>query len=187
MQIRLYIRVSIDGFIAAPDNAPAWEGLRRPGEVDPEMYGYYEFIQEISAVVMGRTSYDGCVEAFGSNWPWSDKQVFVLTSRTLPPSRPAGVTAWHDGVETLLAQLHSLHLSGHVKLLGGAETIQSFRAIGAIDRFYVFVIPVFLGAGVPLSPPGATPQELNLESHTVFANGAVKLVYTPAKGNLSKF
>ena len=44
MQIRLYIGVSIDGFIAAPDNAPAWEGLRRPGEVDSEMYGYYEFI-----------------------------------------------------------------------------------------------------------------------------------------------
>jgi dihydrofolate reductase len=181
MQVRLYIGVSIDGFIAATDHVPAWEGLHRPGEVDAEMYGYHTFMQEISTVIMGRTTYDGCVEAFGNQWPWSEKQIFVLTSHTLPASRPDGVTAWQHGAEALLAHLRTSPGPGHIKILGGAKTIQAFRAIGAIDRFDVFVMPVLLGDGIPFSPPGATPQELHLESYTRFANGAIKLVYTPIR------
>ena len=56
---------------------------------------------------------------------------------------------------------------------------------GSVSDLPNFVIPVLLGDGVPFSPPGATPQELHLESHTVFPNGAVKLVYTPTESNVA--
>lgn len=181
MKVHVYIGMSIDGFIAASDGTPAWEGLRRPGTVDTDMYGYDRFMREISAVVMGRTTYDGCVEFFGSEWPWKDKQVFVLTSRPLAVNPPAGVTAWHDGAAALLGNLKTLHMPGDVKLMGGAKAIQSFREVGAIDRFDVYVIPVLLGEGIPLSPPGSPPLELRLNSQTVFPNGAIKLVYSPLK------
>jgi dihydrofolate reductase len=112
--------------------------------------------------------------------------VFVLTSRTLPRPIPAGVEAWSDGAEALLDHLQHLDLPGHVKLMGGAKTIQAFRAVRPVDRMDVYLMPVILGKGVPFSLPGAPPQELKLESHTVYQNGAVKLVYTPSEGRFAQ-
>src|SRR5262245_3634269 len=125
-QVRLYIGVSLDGYIAAPDHTPAWEGVDGQNEVDPVMYGYDEFMREISAVVMGRTTYDGCIAAFADQWPWTDKQVFVLTSRPLSETRPPGVRGWRNGAAALLDHLRSLHLPGHIKLMGGAQAIEAF-------------------------------------------------------------
>ncbi len=183
MEVRVYLGLSLDGFLAAPDGVPAWEGLERPGKVDAAMYGYADFMREISMLVMGRTTYDGCREAFGEHWPWHDKHVMVLTHRPLPAANPPGVLPWHQGVAALLSDLRSPRQSGHIHLLGGAEAIASFRAIQAIDRYDLYLIPVLLGAGIPFSPPKANPQQLTLESHTIFPNGVAKLVYRPIRGS----
>jgi hypothetical protein len=42
--------------------APACEGLGRPGEDDWKLYGYDEFIQRIGAVVTDSTTYNQSLE-----------------------------------------------------------------------------------------------------------------------------
>jgi hypothetical protein len=51
----------------------------------------------------------------------------------------------------------------------------------AWDRLEIVVLPILLGDGIPLSPPGSPPLTLRLlRADRTFPDGAVELVYTPA-------
>jgi dihydrofolate reductase len=84
-------------------------------------------------------------------------------------------------------------------LVGGPRTIRAFHELGALDRLEIVVLPILLGAGIPLSPqgtqpapspqgtqPAPSPQGTQLVSlrlllaDRTFPDGSVELVYTPA-------
>jgi dihydrofolate reductase len=135
--------MSVDGFMATPDKAPAWGQ-----QFDPRAYGYDEFMQHIAVVVIGRTTFD---QVLGfDEWPWRGRSVYVLTSRPLPAEVPDGVSAWHDGLEAFLVLLRAQGLTRDVWATGGPTMDQSFRALGALDRIEIILLPVLLGDGIPL-------------------------------------
>ena len=62
-------------------------------------------------------------------------------------------------------------------LVGGGKLAAAFRAAGLITEHIVSIVPVLLGAGIPLfDGPGPTPQ-LRLLSSRAFASGIVQLRY----------
>jgi len=143
--------------------------------------GLDEFIQQIDAVVIGRTTFDQALLTFGfDEWPFKGKEVHVLTSRPLSADVPAGVTAWHRGAEALLAHLRAARLACDVWVMGGPRTIQTFRALGAVERLEIYLLLVLLGDGIRLFTPGDAPLTLRLDRHRVFPDGTVELVYSPA-------
>src|SRR5919197_4032118 len=153
MQIRTRVGMSIDGVIASPDGRPAF--LAMPGFSPHSSYDWPAFDAQCDAVVMGRVPLEAGLGA--SEWPWPGKQIFVLTSKPLPDGIPADVVVADDTPAGLLAKLQAAQLGGDAFLLGGQRTLQAFLALGAIDRLEILELPVLLGEGVPLSPPGA-PQ-----------------------------
>jgi dihydrofolate reductase len=191
---RTHVGISLDGFMTTPDGLPAWDAMPTFG---PGSYGHAEFAAECDAVVMGRTDFDQGFEHWLPDWPFPGKTVYVLTSRPLPANvADAGVVAATDGLTALVEHLRAAGLAGDVQLHGGARTIQSFLAAGALDRLGIVVLPVLLGSGIPLfaiepvafSPAAwaaflagetqAAPHSpLHLESHRVFPDGAIELVY----------
>jgi dihydrofolate reductase len=175
MQIKTHIGVSVDGFISSADGLPAI--LAMPGFESGVSHGLPEFIAGCSAVVMGRTTF---VPALGSpHWPWPDLQVFVLTTRPLPEGTPDHVVSAGDP-STLLELMQAANLPGDVHLVGGQQTIQAFRDIGALASLGIVLLPILLGDGVRLTPPGSGPQPLRLESSRPFPDGSVEHVYVPA-------
>ncbi len=51
----------------------------------------------------------------------------------------------------------------------------------SLDRLELVVLPMLLGAGLPLSPPGAPAVPLTLlRADRTFPDGSAELVYTPA-------
>jgi dihydrofolate reductase len=168
--------VSADGFVAGPDGWPALTKL--PGFVPAKSHGFPEFIENCDAVVMGRNTF---VPAVGApRWPWPGLQVFVLTSRPLPDGTPADVTVARGGPAGLLEQLRSRGSDKDVHLVGGPQTIQAFREIGALDRLELVHLPFLLGSGIPLSPPGSPEVPLRLlRGDRIFEDGSVELVYAP--------
>jgi hypothetical protein len=51
----------------------------------------------------------------------------------------------------------------------------------SLDRLELVVLPMLLGAGLPLSPPGAPPVPLTpLRADRTCPDGSAELVYTPA-------
>jgi dihydrofolate reductase len=172
VQIRTHIGVSVDGFVATPDGRPAL--LSMPDFVPGVSHGHPEFIANCRAVLMGRTTFDPALNA--PSWPWQGLPVYVLTSRPLPSGLP-GVVVSASSASELLEQMHRDGVSGDVHLVGGPRAIQAFREIGALDRLEVVVLPILLGEGVPLSPPGSSPARLAPPSQRTLPGGSVELAY----------
>lgn len=169
MRFRVYIAMSLDGYIAPPDGSVDW--------LEPffdEDYGYESFIQEISCAVMGRVTYEQVLD-FGE-WPYPDRDVYVL-SRSAIDGLPARAFAWSGPPADLVGTLGAQDLAGDCWLIGGGQTIREFEKAGAIDEYEVFVMPTFLGAGIPLFPSPFPAGHLRLASVSAWENGVVRLLY----------
>lgn len=169
-QIILYVAASLDGFIADADGGVDW--LSQEDEND---YGYYEFYAEVEALAMGRRTYDQ-VLGFGE-WPYPGKTTYVFTSHP-PAEGPAGVSF----VETSpvdFAQSVAADCSGTVWLVGGGNLVEQFRQEQLIDEYRVFVIPIILGEGRPLSEGAGGHTHLSLAATRVYDSGVVELRYHP--------
>jgi dihydrofolate reductase len=175
VQIRTHIGVSVDGFVATPDGRPAL--LSMPDFVPGVSHGHPEFIADCRAVLMGRTTFDPALNA--PSWPWPGLPAYVLTSRALPSALPDEVVSASSASE-LLERMHRDGVAGDVHLVGGPRTIRAFREIGALDRLEVVLLPVLLGHGVPLSPPGSSPARLAPSSQRTLPGGSVELAYALA-------
>jgi dihydrofolate reductase len=173
MLIRTRTGVSVDGFIATPDEVPVFVVM--PGFVPHESYGWPEFDEQIDAVLLGRVALDAGLAA--KTWPWPGKQIFVLTSRPLPAEVPADVVVADHSPEGLLNRLRTADLARDAFLLGGRSTLHAFLALGAIDRLELLEFPVLLGEGIPFALPGGAQQRLELEQHHAFPDGTIRHVY----------
>lgn len=166
-RFRIYIAQSLDGFIASPDGTIDWlEPFPTP------TFGFDDFIAGIDLIVMGRVSYEQ-VRSFGS-WPYGGTPAMVLTSRPLDDP-PPDVTAWPRGPEELTREIVRREI-GEVWVMGGAATTGAFLDLGQIDRMDVFVLPLLLGVGVPLTT-AAEPRALQLVTAEALPYGVVRLEY----------
>ena len=66
---------------------------------------------------------------------------------------------------------------GDVHLIGGPTTIETYRALGAIDEFGLVVLPIFAGEGIKLTPAIQSDERLELTGVRELPKGAVELLY----------
>ena len=62
-------------------------------------------------------------------------------------------------------------------LFGGGSLFRTFFDSGLVDGVEVAVVPVLLGAGIPLLLPSYRPTKLRLTSHHLYRSGRVSLAY----------
>lgn len=175
--ITLYIAASLDGYIADAGGGVGWLPSGDGGSGGDD-YGYAAFYAGVDAIVMGRRTYDQ-VRGFGVPWPYAGKPVYVFTNRTADEAAPAGVRFLRNDAGAFVRDVAGRY-AGIVWLVGGANLAEQFRVAGLIDEYRVFIIPVILGQGVPLSGHGAEPPTaLRLVETQAFADGIVMLRYRP--------
>jgi len=168
-----YLAVSLDGRIARPDGGVAdWLAADYP----PDGFGYAAFFASVDAILMGRGSYEA-LWAMG-DWPYAGKRTLVVTSRPLPGA-PAGVESVSGGLARAADALEG-DRHRHVWVFGGGQIVRGMIALGRLDRLELAVIPVILGEGISLFPPGTPETRLELEACTPRLKGAVHLVYRRA-------
>lgn len=173
MKIRTRMCTSLDGYVTTPDGWPAQ--LADP-DFSPERYGFVEFQQTCEAVLMGRTTFEPALGA--PQWPWGDLDVFVLGA-TRPAGTPDHVVVDSDPAR-LLEQVRAANGGKDVHLVGGPSTIEAFRALGALDRLGLLVLPMLLGSGMQLTPAVATDTGLTLESAHPLPGGPLEVTYACA-------
>jgi dihydrofolate reductase len=161
---------SLDGFVTGPDGLPVQ--LAFPGW-DAGALGFYEMQKQCAAVLMGRTTLEPAMGA--PHWPWGELAVYVIGSR-----RPAG-TPDHVVVEAdpaiLLDRMHEEVGDGDVHLVGGPTTIETVRALGALDQIRLLVLPILTGSGRRLTPEVPTDTGLELQDVRQWPAGVVELTY----------
>ena len=75
MTTSVYIATSLDGYIATISGGLDWlDNFPNPTESD---YGFFQFMDGIDAVVMGRNTYEVVLNF--EPWPY-EKKVFVLSN-----------------------------------------------------------------------------------------------------------
>ena len=108
----------------------------------------------------------------------------IVFSRSLPPKEYPGVRILNDEPREVVASLKA-EPGRDIWLFGGGTLFRSLLEAGLVDTVEVAVMPVLIGAGIPLLAPGLSATSLVLADQKALpASGIVALAYT-VKGSSS--
>lgn len=171
-KISLFIAMSLDGYIAKPNDDLSFLKLV---EKEGEDYGYAEFTSNIDTIIIGRKTYDYVVNEIGaSHYDNGQRDIYVIT-RTERPQ--VGRTTFYTGnITELVKQLKSEN-GKNIYCDGGAEVINELLKHNLLDEFIISVIPVFLGNGTRLFKDGRPEQTLEFITAKTFETGLAQLHY----------
>jgi dihydrofolate reductase len=171
------ITMSVDGYIAGPDDRPG-KGLGEGGErlhywvfggpwtYDDEPHGeatgedaawLAEAVARVGAVVGGRWTYEAAGHWGGEN-PWG-LPFFIVTHR--PEEEPeGGAFTFVSGVEEAVDRAVEAAGDKDVNVMGGADIIRQALEAGIVDELAIIIAPVVLGGGKRLFEGFSTSLDL---------------------------
>jgi dihydrofolate reductase len=174
----LYMSMSLDGYIAGPNDAPSnpggdefmrlhqWFGFASEASPTAETVGskigqqFLDEIKETGAVLSGRNTAEQ-VDHWGGDHH-SGVPIFVPSHR--PTGAPAAkyplVTYVTDGIVSAMSQAKRAAGDRNV-LVHGAYTAQTALEAGVLDELQVHLIPVLFGSGRRLFD--VLPERVELE------------------------
>ncbi|MDR0468816.1 MAG: dihydrofolate reductase family protein [Peptococcaceae bacterium] len=158
-KIILCIAISLDGYIADKDGKVDFVFESRADEPDT---AYQEFYSSIDRILYGSATYRQMKYDMGfEKWPYPDKLNVVFSGRldlhedhfvstALTPREYVDAERQYEG--------------GDIWLFGGQKLIRSFMADDLVDRYFIYICPTVLGAGIPLFDGGYQKTDLRLVS-----------------------
>jgi dihydrofolate reductase len=181
-EIKVFIAVSLDGFIAPPDGGMDW--LAELSHPDLKEFKDRTFYNSIDTVIMGNGTYQE-ITAFDVDWPYKDKATFVLSRRNdnLPPK--ANVSYLTENVLERIRQIKCQE-GKDIWLLGGGQTIRLLLNHDLVDKLQLCYIPVMLGEGIPLFPCKMKTLKWILSDNKSFENGILKVLYSRVKTDITQ-
>lgn len=163
------VAASLDGYIAGPNGEFDWI-IHDPTIDFGELFGQFD------TAIMGRVCYEEMLRLGRS--PKSFGMKVYVASTTLNSAEHPDVTIISRDVAPTVREIKSK--SGKaIWLFGGGITFRGLLDYGLVDRIDVSVIPILLGGGVPLVPPGRRCPVVFRDSRT-FPSGIVSLSYRVA-------
>lgn len=165
-KLRLFIASSLDAYIARPDGSVDW--LFTDGD-----YGYQNFYDSISTVLMGRKTYEQVLE-FG-DYPYSEKDSFIFTRQDISSPNENVHFITKDIVGFTESLLRSE--SSDVWLVGGSEIIKLFLEHDLVDDIILSIHPIIMGKGIPLFGQLKKEVHMELKDHVSFESGLMQLHY----------
>ncbi len=168
-RVHLYVGISLDGYIAAPDGGVDW--LNPYGDARA---GFAPFIKTIGSTIMGRGTYDFAVaRGYGD---FGDMPAYVVTHRPFSPPSPS-VIPYTGNLAELVGLVRERH-PRDIWLMGGGILTRSFAEADLIDIWSVAFVPTLLGSGIPLFPPAAFGERrVRLTRTHTYPSGVVELRY----------
>ena len=166
--VRLYMSMSVDGFIAGPDDRPGQELGRGGGRLfnwlddrmSPGTNGQvYGEAMATGAVISGRRTFE-----LAGRWNGDHHDgvpIHVLTHHVDDGDVPPGRTTFYTDVVACAADARAA-AGDRAVLVHGAGAAQALLAAGQLDEMEIHLVPVLLGGGRRLFAPDADRVELEL-------------------------
>src|SRR2546429_1323680 len=163
-----HISISLDGFVAGPD-----QSREHPlGKRGRELHGWHlgderaneadaaaerRLLRPRGAYVMGRNMFGPIRGEWDEEWSgwWGPEPpyhapVFVLTHHAHAPIEMEGGTTFHfvtDGIEAALDRARAAAGDKDVRVGGGVATVRQYLQARLLDELHLAFSPVLLGAG----------------------------------------
>ena len=149
--------MSLDGYIAGPDDAMDWIGGLVPEDVVAEV------ASATGAMLVGRRTWDvgermKAEQPVAAEYPFAGR-MFLLSHRPPDPPDP-GVSVLTGDIGKAVATALDAAGGKNLEILGADVAAQAFRR-GLVDEILVYVLPVVLGDGTPFSPAGSARVDLD--------------------------
>ena len=171
-RVHLYVGISLDGHIAAPDGGVSWLEPYSDARA-----GFAPFAKTIGSAIMGRGTYDFAVAQGHANF--GGTPTYVVTNRELTPPSP-GVVSYAGDLARLVADMRERH-PRDIWLMGGGQLTKSFQEADLIDIWSIAWVPTLLGAGLPLFPQGTfAERRLRLVDTRTYPSGVIECRYERA-------
>lgn len=173
-KIKLYIAVSLDGYIATPDGGVEW--LNQFQISKNEDYGYKEIYQSIDTILMGGRTYRDIV-GFGCEWPYKDKTTYIVSRNNVNLTPAEQVYFITDHVTGNVEKLKE-STGKDIWLVGGGELVSMLLDANLIDEMHLCYLPIVLGQGISLFPNKPKETIWKLVGSKSFLSGAISITYT---------
>lgn len=166
-QVLYRVAASLDGYIAGPRGEVDW--IVHDPAVD-----FAKIYESVDTVLLGRRTYELACQPGAPPWPkgW---QIYVFSRRLSPEEHP-GVTVVRVDAGPRVAALRAAP-GREIWLFGGGSLFRSLLGAGQVDLVEVMVVPILLGAGIPLLEPGTPQSRLTLEEVERYPSGLLRLRY----------
>lgn len=181
----LYIAVSLDGYIAGPNEDLSWLNPKNdinstpPDEPkDSNPYEFDAFFKNVGAIIIGRDTYD-----LEMRMGWGSAHnvpKFIVTSRPPHPDAKSDDFFLNDDIEMVLKKAKE-STDKTVWVEGGGKLAQEFIKRDLLDEAIIFIAPVLLGKGIPLFGDLDEYKYWKLERQRSYGKGMVQLEYSIPK------
>jgi dihydrofolate reductase len=168
MAVRLDMTVSLDGYVAGPDDGPdapmgrggfrLFDWLDRRNDPGPSGEVYAESLAT-RAVLSGRRTYELAGRWGGDH---HDGVPIIVLTHAVPDDPPPGTVEYATDVHEAAARARAAAGDGDV-MVHGAGAAQALLRAGELDEMELHVVPVLLGQGRRLfdhQPAGHVELEL---------------------------
>ena len=179
-KIRLYINVTLDGYVAGPNGELDW--LFRTMNAAQQAWTT-AFLREVDTILIGHATY---LEQ-AAFWPsQTGEMATLMNSHTkIVFSSRLPTLEWNNSrlaVSDVAQEIARLKREpgSDIYVTGGARLARSLSQRGLIDEYNLTIHPVLLGGGMPLFQEMSEEIALTLVNTIPFETGAVQLIYQRA-------
>ena len=172
-RLRYQVAASLDGFIARENGDYDWI-------VGDPAIDFEALYAEFDTVVMGRKTFQAGESQGMGGVPGKESIVF---SRSLPSGERKDVRVTAEDPATVVRALKE-KAGKDIWLFGGGELFRSLLDAGLVDTVEIAVMPVLLGSGIPVLPPGGSVTLKLSDQKILPASGIVVLLYSVTSSRL---
>ena len=166
-RLRYQVAVSLDGFLAGPNGEYDWI-------VGDSSIDFGALFKEFDTAVMGRKTYE-VMTAQGGDGMLTGLDVVVF-SKSLPTRTAKGIRITNEEASGVVTALKK-QPGKDIWLFGGGELFRSLLDAGLVDTVELALMPVMIGSGIPLLPPGTLTKLELVDQKVLPASGIVFVSY----------
>jgi dihydrofolate reductase len=158
--------MSLDGFIAGPNGEYDWI----PSDPDIDFGAVYA---QFDTAIMGRKTFRTMLQQ-GGDGSMPGLQVVVYSATLRQADHPAVSVISTSPAEHVRSLKEKP--GKDIWLFGGGELLHTLLEAGQVDTIEPAVVPVLLGAGIPMLSPPLLRAQLTLTGHHLYPKSGIMLL-----------